>query len=84
MDLARFWRLVNQVDREYDQDDTRLRDRIVQAREYVDERLYRAEVVDPLPANAPAGKLMVTPGDIHLYVGAGPSAPLRRIPTQAI
>ena len=54
------------------------------ARAYVDARLYRAEVVTPLPANAPAGKFLVTPGDPNLYVGTGAANPLRKIPTQAV
>jgi len=45
---------------------------------------YRAKLVAELPANAPPGTLMVTPGDPFLYVGTGPNTPLRRIATQAL
>lgn len=44
----------------------------------------RAAVVNPLPVNAPRGILLVTPGDINLYVGTGPNTPLRKIPTAAV
>lgn len=85
MNLAGFWRVFSLMEREYDPDEETLRDRISQARDYVDARLYRAELMTPLPTNAPAGKLMVTTGgDINLYVGTGMTTPLRRIPTQPL
>lgn len=47
------------------------------------ERLFRAELVDELPAAALAGKLLVSPQDpAGLYVGTGGG--LRRIPTQPV
>jgi hypothetical protein len=80
--LSGFWRLLTLVEQEYDPDDQTLRDRIDKARAYVDNQTHRAEVVNPLPASAPPGYLLVTPGDTNLYVGTG--AGLRKIPTQPV
>jgi hypothetical protein len=47
------------------------------------QRVHHAELVDELPATAPAGKLLVTRQDpTSLYVGTGNG--LRRIPTQDV
>lgn len=59
-----------------------LRFLLVRGRELWQTR-YRAEVVAEVPANAPRGLLMVTPGDPHLYIGAGPSQRVRRVVTEA-
>ncbi len=45
---------------------------------------YRADVVAELPASAPPGYLLLTPGDPNLYVGTGAANPLRKIPTQPV
>ena len=82
MNLSGWLRLIARLEREDFRDDITLSQRIDQAKDYVDNRLYRAEVVDPLPLSAPAGMLLVTPGDTHVYVGAGDAPrPLRKIPT---
>jgi hypothetical protein len=83
VNLAQWVRLVANLEQEYDTDVT-LSDRIVQARDYVDNRLYRADLVTDLPASAPPGYLMVKAGDINLYIGAGLANPLRKIPTQVV
>lgn len=74
------------LEREYDDtnEPERLRDRIQKARDYVDSRACRADVVQTLPASAPGGYLLVTPGDTNLYIGAGAGNPLRKIPTQQL
>jgi hypothetical protein len=85
VNLAGFWRLMGLVEREYDDDDTeRLRDRIQRARDYVDSRTFRADLVQALPDSAPRGYLLVTPGDTNLYVGTGAGNPLRKVPTLAL
>jgi hypothetical protein len=85
MNLAQWLRIGPKLEREFDNEDAdTLHDRIVTAREYVDARLHRADIVAELPASAPPGYLLVTPGDPFLYVGTGMTNPLRRIPTQAI
>lgn len=84
MTLTGFWRLFALLDQEYDADDETLRARIGKAREYVDQKAHRADVVANLPANAPPGYFMVKAGDPNLYIGTGMSTPLRRIPTQAL
>jgi hypothetical protein len=83
VNLAGLRRIFELLEREYaDRADTRtIRERLLA---YIDARTHRAAVVDPLPANAPAGYLMVTPGSTSLFVGAGPSRPLREIPTQPL
>jgi hypothetical protein len=48
----------------------------------LEQTMYRAELVSSLPASASAGYLLVMPGDINLYIGAGLANPLRKIPTQ--
>ena len=77
MSLAGFWRLFSLLDQEYDPDDETLRARIVRMR-------YRADVVDPLPAAAPVGYLMVHPPDPFLYVGRGPGNKLARAPLELV
>jgi hypothetical protein len=85
VNLAQWLRIGPKLEREFDNEDAdTLHDRIVTAREYVDARLYRADLVAELPASAPPGYLMVKAGDVNLYVGAGMTNPLRRIPTQAL
>lgn len=86
MNLGAWQRLLTWLEREeYGEEyGGTLSERIEQARTYVDNRLYRADVVQQLPQNAPAGMLLVTPGDINLYVGTGGASPLRKIPTQAL
>lgn len=48
------------------------------------DRAGRADVVQVLPASAPAGQFLVKAGDPNLYIGAGMQSPLRKIPTQAV
>lgn len=83
MNLGAWQRLVGWLEREdYDEYGDTMSERIEQARAYVDNRLYRADVVAQLPPSAPAGYLLVTAGDPNLYVGTGQG--LRKIPTQAV
>jgi hypothetical protein len=86
VNLAQWLRISPKLEREFDDDDEidTLHERIVNAREYVDNHLHRADLVTELPASAPPGYLMVKAGDSNIYVGAGMANPLRRIPTQAI
>lgn len=85
MNLSTWLRILPRLEREYEpNDEISLRDRIDQARDYVDNHVYRADVVTVIPASAPAGYLMVKAGDINLYVGTGAGNPLRKIPTQAV
>jgi hypothetical protein len=77
VNLDAFWNLLRRVEREYDADDRLIRDRLQDLRQ----RLHRADVVTTLPSSAPLGTLLITPGDIHLYIGAGPNLPLRKLPT---
>jgi hypothetical protein len=85
VNLAQWLRIAPKLEREFDDDEPdTLHERIVAAKEYVDNHLHRADLVTELPANAPPGYLMVKAGDPFLYVGAGMANPLRRIPTQAL
>lgn len=77
VNLAGFWRLMALVEREYEKEDDELSVR--KAKTYVDNHMYRADVVNPLPPSAPPGYLLVTPGDTNLYVGTGSG--LRKIAT---
>lgn len=80
MDFQRYLRVFARIDEDYpDADDRQL---IARACEYVDKRVYRADVVPSIPTSAPPGMLMVTAGDPNLYVGTG--AGVRKIPTQAV
>lgn len=45
---------------------------------------YRADVVATVPADAPVGYLLVSPGDPFLYVGRGPGAKLARTPLELV
>ena len=84
MNLATWLRIAPKIEREYDEDERTLAERIRNAREYVDNHLHRADVVEAIPVNAPRGYLLMTPGDPNLYVGTGMTTPLRRIPTQPL
>jgi hypothetical protein len=85
MNLKQWSRISPKLEREFDNPDAdTLHERIAVAKEYVDNHLYRAELVTTLPPSAPPGYLMVKAGDIHLYVGAGLANPLRKIPTQVV
>jgi hypothetical protein len=85
VNLAQWLRIAPKLEREFDRpDNDTLHDLIVAAREYVDNHVHRADLVTELPASAPPGYLMVKAGDVNLYVGAGMTNPLRRIPTQAL
>jgi len=80
VNLDQYQRLLRRLEADYP--DTDVRNIIERACEYVDNRVYRADVVPSIPASAPAGMLMVTAGDINLYVGTGTG--VRKIPTQAV
>lgn len=43
---------------------------------------HRADVLDSLPAEAPAGYQFVVRGDPNLYIGTGQG--LRKVPTQPV
>jgi hypothetical protein len=82
-----FRQLVQRIHRQFAEVDRRL-ERAREAFKATDDRLddlerwtSRIRPVDELPANAPAGMLIVTAGDPNVYVGTGPNTPLRRIPT---
>lgn len=79
MNLGRFLELLDLLDSDYDVPE-RLRDRLTR---YVDNRAYRAEIVQQLPAQSEPGHLYVIPNDINLYVGAQGGG-YRRLPTQAV
>jgi hypothetical protein len=82
VNLATYLRVLEQGAR--DNDDTDERTVLERAKAYVDNRVYRADLVTDLPASAPPGYLMVKAGDPNLYVGAGMANPLRKLPTQAV
>jgi hypothetical protein len=85
VNLTQWLRIAPRLEREFDNQDTdTLHDRIVDAKEYVDNNTHRAELVATHPPSAPPGYLMVKAGDINLYVGAGLASPLRKIPTQVV
>lgn len=80
MNFEQYQRLLPRLERDYpDADQRQLIDR---ACEYVDKRIYRADVVPSIPPAAPPGYLMMTAGDPNLYVGTGTG--VRKIPTQAV
>lgn len=83
MTLAGLMRALAFLEREYADptDERTIRDRLLA---YIDGRTHRAAIVDPLPADAPAGYLMVKAGDPFLYVGRGPGNRLARTPLELV
>lgn len=80
MNLDRYLRLLRRLDDDYP--DTEPRQLLERACDYVDKRIYRADVVPAIPNSAAPGYLMVTAGDPNLYIGTGNG--VRKIPTQAV
>jgi hypothetical protein len=80
VNLGRWVAIRDRLSDDYPDDDTR--QLLERAKEYVDNHLYRADVVPQIPSSAPPGYLMVTAGDPNLYVGTGTG--VRKIPTQAV
>jgi len=69
VNFDQYQRLLRRLEADYP--DADVRNIIERACDYVDKRVYRADVVPTIPTSAPPGMLMVTAGDPNLYVGTG-------------